>query len=196
MAGVDQETPRHRRTDPDRRDRIIDAALELIATEGVAGISHRKIAAAADVPLGSMTYHFAGMEELLREAFARFATSVSDQIDRRMDAAHDRDSAVDALVEHIEEDIFGSPRELVLTHELYTLAARRPEYRALTAAWMTKSRTSLERYFDPTTTRLLDALVEGLTIHRALDTAPPPPGLAREAVVRILGSTGAERPSS
>ncbi|WP_370296790.1 TetR/AcrR family transcriptional regulator [Agromyces sp. LHK192] len=133
-----------------------------------------------------MTYHFAGMDDLLHEAFTRFATSVSDQIDRRMDAAHDRDAAIDALVEHIEQDIFGSPRELVLTHELYTLAARRSEYRALTSAWMAKSRASLERYFDPTTTRILDALVEGLTIHRALDTAPPPPGLAREAVLRVL----------
>ncbi|MFD5646379.1 TetR family transcriptional regulator, partial [Streptomyces anulatus] len=33
------------RTDPERRDRIIDAALDLIVDEGVAGVSHRKAAA-------------------------------------------------------------------------------------------------------------------------------------------------------
>ncbi|MFT4463877.1 MAG: TetR/AcrR family transcriptional regulator [Sodalis sp. (in: enterobacteria)] len=55
-----------RRTDPDRRARIIDATLDMIAQHGVASITHRKIAAAADVPLGSMTYHFAGMQDLLK----------------------------------------------------------------------------------------------------------------------------------
>ncbi|CAM5488856.1 hypothetical protein SGRI78S_04750 [Streptomyces griseus subsp. griseus] len=61
------------RTDPERRDRIIDAVLDLIVDEGVAGVSHRKVAARAGVPLGSMTYHFSGMDELLHEAFTRFS---------------------------------------------------------------------------------------------------------------------------
>lgn len=37
---------------------------------------------------------------------------------------------------------------------------------------MARSRQALERHFDATTARLLDALIEGLTIHRALDTEP------------------------
>lgn len=61
----------NRRFDPERRDRIIEATLDLISAEGVAGTSHRKVAAVADVPLGSMTYHFAGMDDLLHEAFTR-----------------------------------------------------------------------------------------------------------------------------
>jgi len=48
-------TERRRRKDPGRRDRIIDACLEVIAEHGVAGTSHRRVAAAAGVPLGSMT---------------------------------------------------------------------------------------------------------------------------------------------
>ena len=34
---------------------------------------------------------------------------------------------------------------------------------------MARSRRTLEQYFDRTTARILDALVEGLSIHRALD---------------------------
>ena len=49
---------RARRVDPNRRQRIIDACLDVIAERGVAGTSHRIVAEAADVPLGSMTYHF------------------------------------------------------------------------------------------------------------------------------------------
>lgn len=179
---------RGRRNDPDRRDRIIDAALEVIVAEGVAGISHRKVAAAAEVPLGSMTYHFAGMEELIHEAFTRFATAVSDRIDERMRATRSRDDALDALIAHIDHDLLGDQRDLVLTHELYTLAAHDPRYRTLTTDWMTRSRTALERHFDPVTARILDAVVEGLSLHRALDLRPVPPGLARESVRRIIAA--------
>lgn len=184
-AADDQRRPR--RTDPHRRERIIAATLDLIAREGVAGVSHRKVAAAADVPLGSMTYHFDGMEQLLREAFTVFAVSVSDQIEQRMSAAIDRESAVEAIVANIDQDIFSDQRALVLTHELYTLAARDAGYRALTTDWMSRSRAALERHFDPVTARLLDALVEGLTIHRALDLDPELRVSTRDAVARIVG---------
>lgn len=177
---------RRRRHDPQRRDRIIDACLEVLAEHGVAGTSHRRVAAAAGVPLGSMTYHFTGMDELLREAFSRFALSVSSTIAQRMAQASTREEVAEAIAAHINEDIFDSPRELVLTHELYTLAAREPAYRELTNAWMASSRAALEQHLDPPTARMVDALVEGLTIHQALDTEPQDPGVVRQAVRRIL----------
>lgn len=174
-----------RRHDPDRRNRIIDVCLDLIAEVGVAGVSHRKVATAADVPLGSMTYHFAGMDDLLREAFGRFSRSVSDGFEQRMGEATDLAAARAAVVAIITEDVFGTHRDLVLTHELYTLAAREPAYRELTNAWMARSRAALERHFDPVTARMLDALIEGLTIHRALDTEAPLTETVTEAVRRI-----------
>jgi len=51
---------------------------------------------------------------------------------------------------------------------------------------MARSRAALERHFDPSTARLLDALIEGLTIHRALDVTRPDDALVVEAVRRIL----------
>lgn len=174
-----------RRPDPGRRDRIIGACLDVIAEVGVDGTSHRKVAAAAGVPLGSMTYHFTGMDELLHEAFTRFGSSISDEFAAHMAAVAGRDEAVEAVVAIITWTVFASPRDLVLTHELYTLAARKPEFRALTSAWMARSRAALERHFDPVTARMLDALIEGLTIHRALDTEPCDPAVVAEAVRRI-----------
>ncbi|MBK7821226.1 MAG: TetR family transcriptional regulator [Tessaracoccus sp.] len=176
---------RARRTDPGRRDRIIDACLVVIADVGVAGASHRRIAEAADVPLGSMTYHFAGMDDLLREAFSRFADGVADRFARRMEAATGQESARDSVVDIILEDVFGDRRDLVLTHELYTLAAREAAFRDITTRWMARSRAALERHFDPETARLLDALIEGLTIHRALDVEERDPGEVRRAVQRV-----------
>ena len=178
----------HRRYDPNRRDRIIEVCLDVIAEVGVAGVSHRRVAEAADVPLGSMTYHFTGMDELLREAFDRFARTVSDRFEQRMSEADNPAAAERAVVTLINEDVFGSARDLVLSYELYTLAAREPAYRDITNAWMSRSRAALEQHFDPLTALLLDALIEGLTIHRALDTDPQDPEVAVQAVRRVTVS--------
>lgn len=179
---------RPRRTDPGRRDRIIDVALELIAEVGVAGVSHRRIADRADVPLGSMTYHFAGMDEVLREAFTRFADRVASTFEAHLSAATDREEAVAAVVDLIHElsDRAGG-RDQVLTYELYTLAARDARYRAITTAWMARSRSELERHFEPTVTRELDALIEGLSLHRALDDDPFDRALTEAAVRKVVG---------
>jgi DNA-binding transcriptional regulator YbjK len=182
-----------RRYDPGRRDRIIDACLDVIATTGVAGTSHRKVAEAAGVPLGSMTYHFSGMKELLHEAFSRFAGTASEQFEERMAAASDTCTAKQAIADAITHVVLKRQRDLVLTHEIYTLAARDPAYRDITNAWMTRSRRTLEQYFDPATARILDALVEGLSIHRALDNEPQDEAIVTAAVERI---TARSSPSS
>ncbi len=180
---------RHRvatgRTDPERRDRIIDAALDLIVDEGVAGVSHRKVAARAGVPLGSMTYHFSGMDELLHEAFTRFSGTIVAVFEERLGAATTPDEAREAVADLVHHLSGGNQRELILTHELYTLAARRPAYRELTRTWMGRSRRALEWHFDPATARQLDALIEGLSIHRALETEPHERALTVEAIARI-----------
>jgi DNA-binding transcriptional regulator YbjK len=124
---------RGRRNDPARRDRIIDACLRVIARSGVAGTSHRKVAGEAGVPLGAMTYYFTGMGDLLQEAFTRFATTISDRFERRMAAAPDTQAAREAVIAIILEDVFGDQSELVVSHELYTLAARDPAYRSITS---------------------------------------------------------------
>lgn len=182
---------RARRTDPGRRDRIIDVTLDLIAEVGVAGLSHRKVADRADVPLGSMTYHFAGMDELLREAFSRFADRIATSFEARLAQVSGPEDVADAVVDVVhalsERD---EARDHVLTYELYTLAAREPAFRALTTAWMGRSRRALERHVDARTARQVDALIEGLALHRALDDEPHDRTLTEDAVRKVLGAGG------
>lgn len=174
------------RVDPQRRERIIEAARELITQEGVDGVSHRKVAAKAGVPLGSMTYHFEGRDELIFEVFTRFANQISTRFYTVMQQAGSREEAVQIVANLITQDVLEDADELVLTHELYALAARDPKYRAVTHAWMAKSREAFELHFDPATARLIDAVVEGLSIHKALETEPME-DLALEAIRRIVG---------
>lgn len=176
-----------RRNDPERREKIIQACLQVIAEAGVTGTSHRKVAAQAGVPLGAMTYYFDGMQDLLHSAFSELATRVSDDFERLMDTATDKQSACEKVYERILQASSGYDDELVLSHELYTLATREPAFRTITSEWMRRSRVSLERHFDPLTARLLDATIEGVTIHRALDAQPRDPEEIRAAIARVTG---------
>ena len=106
-----------------------------------------------------------------REVVAAFRTEfpLAEHVSIGIDTADLTDEARAAVVDLIHEDLTGSARELVLTQELYTLAAREPLYREITHAWMKQSRDALVRHFDPATCRMLDALIEGLSLHAALD---------------------------
>ncbi|MGJ9404462.1 TetR/AcrR family transcriptional regulator [Arthrobacter sp. KK5.5] len=180
-----RESARTRRHDPERRDRIVDVALDVIAEHGVAGTTHRRVAAAADVPLGSMTYHFGGIEELLTAAFTRLADTTADGFEAALAAAADRPAAREAVVGLITGDLLGSRRGAILSYELYALAAQNPELRRVTDAWMARSRHALERHFDPATAAMVDALIEGLSIHRTLSLHPLPVAEIRHAVERV-----------
>ncbi|MET8824518.1 TetR family transcriptional regulator [Streptomyces sp. NPDC004610] len=173
-------------TDPQRRERILTATLDLIAEVGVAGVSHRKIATRAGVPLGSMTYHFTGIDEVLFEAFQRFTDEFVVFFGGFLARPANRAEAVEAVADLVHAlSAADAQRDLVLTQELYTLAARRPAYRRLTHDWMRSSRVHLEKHFDPDTARQLDALIEGLTLHRALAREPHDRAVTLEAIRRI-----------
>lgn len=176
-----------RRHDPDRRARILRAALDTIAEHGVAGTTHRRIAAAADVPLGSMTYHFAGLDDLLTEAFTLLADTVSARFTERLAVAGTRVEACEAVVDLIVDESWATPRNLLLSYELYAYAARVPALRSVMQGWMGKSRAALEQHFSPGTARALDAMIEGLSIHRSVDRAPASRAEVRAIVTRLTG---------
>ncbi|WKD59465.1 TetR/AcrR family transcriptional regulator [Corynebacterium caspium] len=62
-----------RRFDPSRKQRIIDAAVKIIVEQGSQFVTHRAVAQVADVPLGSMTYHFQNLADLLDQAWLKIA---------------------------------------------------------------------------------------------------------------------------
>lgn len=186
MTGGSGAPPRPvRRFDPDRRDRLIDATIDVLAEHGVAGTTHRVIAAAADVPLGSVTYHFASLDELRTLAFTRHAEAMSVLYAAHFDAVATRDDLVEAVVDLVHGGT-GDHHDALVSSELYLAALRNPALRAVTEVWMRTSRAVLERFVDPDTARGLDALTEGLTIHDLLGTAPRPREVTRAAVVRAL----------
>ncbi len=64
----------------DVRDRILAAALHIVGTEGIPGVTNRRIAAQAGVSLGSITYHFPTQTDLLRAALSGFVTEETQRL--------------------------------------------------------------------------------------------------------------------
>ncbi|MEU9630155.1 TetR family transcriptional regulator [Streptomyces luteogriseus] len=131
------------------------------------------------------TFHCSGIDELLKEAFTRFADQIVTVFEHHLGRAETPEQVREAVTDLVHALSEGPRRDLVLAHELYTLAARRAEYRELTQAWMRRSRVLLEQHFDPVTARQLDALIEGLALHRSLDGEPHSRELTRLAVARL-----------
>jgi DNA-binding transcriptional regulator YbjK len=159
-----------RRNDPERRDRIIDAALDVIAQHGVAGTTHRRVAEAADVPLGAMTYYFKGMGELLQEAFVRLADTMTSQFRSTLEAASTKEQARRAIVDWVCSEMWRSERNLVLVFEFTAFAAREPGLRPQLQRWMGLSEGYLNKYFGASTAKVLDAFVDGVVMHNIMSS--------------------------
>jgi DNA-binding transcriptional regulator YbjK len=57
---------------PDRRTVLLDAALEIVGTQGMRALTHRAVDAAAGVPPGSTSNHFRTREALVLGIVERF----------------------------------------------------------------------------------------------------------------------------
>lgn len=177
---------RVRRFDPQRRERILDAAIAVIAEHGLSGTTHRLIARAADVPLGSLTYHFSSLDELCSQAFTRLADRLSQAYAAHFEGVRSLDGLVEAVTDLVHGNAGADAGEWAVSYELYLAALRDPALRTVTEQWMRTSRNVLERFVDAKTARGLDALIEGLVMHRMLSTAPFPRAVTRAAVARAI----------
>ncbi|MEH6378100.1 TetR family transcriptional regulator [Streptomyces sp. KLMMK] len=174
-----------RRYDPERRDRIIDAAIRVVAERGIDALSHRAVAAAADVPLGSTTYHFATLDDLLVEALRRTAREWLDGLDAWERAADPGLPLAEELGRLVGESLTGDRRRLELEYELYLAALRRPAVRPIAAECVDEMTAVLRRRTaGEATARALAALIDGMLLQHLLTGRP----FDRDEAVRALAA--------
>ena len=161
----------------DTRQQAIDAAYHVIAEWGVQGATYRRIAAQAQLSPGTLTYHFPTIDDLLLAAFRQFADHISEGFHTRMRAARSAPEACEAVVDLICGEVWPTAAHLLLSFELYAMAARSADYRAVMHRWMAQSQSALRLQFRAETAQLLDASIEGLTIHNVLGAQPLPRAL-------------------
>jgi DNA-binding transcriptional regulator YbjK len=164
---------RMRRNDPDRRARIARAAIAVVAERGIDGLTHRAVAAAAGVPLGSTTYHFETLDDLLEVALRQAA---EDNVARlrawEQSLPPDTEFAA-ALAELVMGYVWEQYPDTVVEYDLYVAALHRPRLRAASAAWDDALIELFGSRTDPLTGRMLAGLFCGLLMQVALaDPAP------------------------
>ncbi|HTO56220.1 MAG TPA: TetR family transcriptional regulator [Pseudomonadales bacterium] len=133
----------------DRRATILDATLRLIATDGVDAVTHRRVAAAAGVPLGSTTYYFESREQLLRESFRRYLEQIRALQNRVARTIPKTTVAglVDYLVEMTQRE-FEDEQMVLAEYELTLFAARDPEIAEALHDWDASMLGHLARAFE------------------------------------------------
>ncbi|MFC8274980.1 TetR/AcrR family transcriptional regulator [Streptomyces sp. NPDC057271] len=177
---------RPRRHDPERRQRIVDAALRVVGARGIGGLSHRTVAAEADVPLGSTTYHFASLDELLVAALRQANEGFGRRL-RESPALADPDTDLAAALAGLMGEWIGGARTGVeLEYELYLAALRRPALRPVAAEWTDAVTRALSRRTDSTTARALVALMDGICLQVLLTDGTYDKEYAREMLARLL----------
>lgn len=154
--------------------RIAEAAVNVVTTSGVEGLTHRKVAAAAGVPLGSMTYHFSSLEDLLAVAI-ELAASRNREFWRRW--SESLPSAPDLpreLTTQLVEVFSNKERNRSIVQiELYLAAMRRPALRRLSVAWGKVVVDALARHTDPTTAHALSLMLDALAIESLVSGQSP-----------------------
>jgi DNA-binding transcriptional regulator YbjK len=191
-----------RRYDPDRRQRIVDAAVRLVAREGVAALSHRAVAAEADVPLGSTTYHFADREELLLATLRQVNDAWLAAFERWLDTLDPALPLAGQLADFIRVCLADHRARTEVEYELYVAGLRHPAVRPLAAACLDAMAAALLRRRlvpDETTARALVALGDGLLLQLLLTGRPYDDTEAARATVafaRLLRETGSPPPAA
>ncbi|GCD46678.1 TetR/AcrR family transcriptional regulator [Streptomyces paromomycinus] len=189
-----------RRYDPNRPQRIIDAAIRVVGERGIAGLSHRAVAAEADVPLGSTTYHFASLDDLLTAALRQVNGEWLAGVEVWVRGVDPSVPLADEVTRLVEEwlggggsgeggGVRGGDRARVeLEYELYLAALRHAAVRPLAAECLDAMVELLERRTgDKGTARALVGLIDGLMLQHLLTGRAFDRGEVRDAVARVIG---------
>jgi DNA-binding transcriptional regulator YbjK len=164
---------RRRRYDPDRRERIAAAAIEVVARDGIDGLTHRAVAKQADVPLGSTSYHFADMDELLMSAVELAETVNRELLTQTLEALSPEEDLARAMAGLVEELTVRQREQLVLDYELFLAARRRPALRASAQRWLDDGLALLARFTEDEVTALAVAQIfEGVLVQAVVLDRP------------------------
>ena len=172
-----------------RRALIVDAARTVILREGLGATRLRDIATEAGVSVGTVTYHFASVAEILNEVVvletARFYSSIIEAVDAEPDPV----AGVRMLVEPLFSGTDATEDHWRLWSDYWTAVARKPavaaEYVARIRVWEACLTRTLRRGAEQGVLRVDDASALALKLAAYSD------GLATQLAQHAPGLTPA-----
>lgn len=166
---------------PHTRQRLLSASAELIAELGWGRVTTRAIAERADLPLGAVSYHFRGKQELLTEAALHAiehifplteleaVETLADLISLVNTSMGNQDSTDPVLTGVLMEAMRESERDPVLRHRITTMLR---DYRQVLATLVHAEQRRGAILAGPAPSALatlIAAAGDGLLLHGLLD---------------------------
>ncbi|RZD77720.1 TetR/AcrR family transcriptional regulator [Streptomyces albidoflavus] len=166
--------PKHTPNDPERRERIALAALDLIQEKGIGQVTARAVAERGAVPVASVSYYFDSVAELLREASRRLLQERSRRLERWL-AASTPQTVMDDLAALMVYQLDERRASSIAAYELYVLGMRDLQMRRLSADSTGRLRACLAPLVPPDQLDAVVAAAEGFQMQCLFQERVPTP---------------------
>ena len=182
-----EAVPRRKRDPESRRRAIVEAAAELIVEIGVGALTHRLIAARADVPLGATTQYFATLDDLRSEALRFLIAEVEVRIDGIRSALDQRGATPTVLAELLAQGL-ADARGLEADRAVVTAAVNDPQLRELARRWSQQMADFLVADYGQQRATAAAIFIDGVLWHSRITDEPLTEPFLASALADILGA--------
>ncbi len=164
----------HRASGRARRAALLDAAVEVIAEQGVAGTTHRAIAARAGMSTSTTSYFFSSLDQLVAAALHVVGERIVERVDAVTAQVVDSELGPRESIDRFVDAVMSEPEpDTVAQFEIYLECRRRPQLQPTAHRIM----ASIERGAEASLLALgiahaderapmVVALLDGLALHR------------------------------
>ena len=164
----------HRASGRARRAALLDAAVEVIAEQGVAGATHRSIAARAGMSTSTTSYFFSSLDQLIAAALHVVGERIVQRVDAVTAQVADAELGPREAIDQFVDAVMSEPEpDTVAQFEIYLECRRRPQLQPTAHRIM----ASIERGAEASLRALgvsraderapmVVALLDGLALHR------------------------------
>ncbi|MFV0320694.1 MAG: TetR/AcrR family transcriptional regulator [Microbacterium sp.] len=178
-----------RKRDPEgRRQAIVVAAAELVTEVGVEAITHRLVAARADVPLGATTQYFDTLDDL-RDAALQLLVA---HVDQQMTATRETLAVQGATAQSVATLIHAAlvdATSMKADRAVVTAAVHDPRLRAMARRWSGQIIDMLTPAHGIERATAAAVFIDGLLWHKQLNDEPVPLHIIETALAGIFGET-------
>ena len=164
---VEAHKKRAKRNPQARRRAIEEAAADLLISEGTERLTHRLVAAKAQVPLGSTTQYFSGINELRRAGYAVLARRIDEDYQLLLDEIIATEGSVDAMVDCLMAYLRNDD-EVRADMALYAASIRDSEIRSMIAGNFERFVEGLKLYMDPEQAMAIAVFIDGIVIQQSV----------------------------
>ena len=172
----------HRASGERRIRQILDAAVHVFGSGGSTAVTHRAVADAAGVPLGSMTYYFTDRTDLMRRTMQHAVEIEAERLTAIVAGFTGKptvETAVRLLTEMFFDKTVADPLYDLTLFEMFLEATRNPAVRNLTLAWSEMIADLTDRVLPPTdpaipratAVQIVATLIDGLMLEETSNRA-------------------------